>query len=60
MSGAAPTVIPPPGSATGAQSPPTQGASVSNEKPISDKEREKLLYPGRVLLTSKCRCTLAL
>lgn len=27
-------------------------------KPIGDKEREKLLYPGRVLLTSKCRCIL--
>ena len=53
MSGAAPTVIPPPGSAAGAQSPLAQGTGVNNEKPISDKDREKLLYPGRVLLTSK-------
>lgn len=26
------------------------------DKSLSDKEREKLLYPGRVMLTSECSC----
>lgn len=57
LSGVAPTVVPQPGSVTGSQSSSAQEATVDKAKPISDKEREKLLYPGRVLLTSKSRCT---
>ncbi|EPS97554.1 hypothetical protein FOMPIDRAFT_1031947 [Fomitopsis schrenkii] len=52
LSGVAPTVVPQPGSVTGSQSSSAQEATVDKAKPISDKEREKLLYPGRVLLTT--------
>ena len=35
--------------------PPTGSPTTNGYRPLDDKEREKILYPGRVLLSSECR-----
>ncbi|KAH9936594.1 GTP cyclohydrolase N terminal-domain-containing protein [Fomitopsis serialis] len=52
LSGITATTISPLNSLTGTQSPPTPALNIDKDKPLGDKERERLLYPGRVLLTT--------
>ncbi|KAF8985128.1 GTP cyclohydrolase N terminal-domain-containing protein [Cyathus striatus] len=52
LSGSADSVSPPVGVSPTSLSPPAPSVLASQGNPLTDKEREKLLYPGRVNLTT--------